>query len=218
MSDIKGKFPNGLAAAMKRRGVGSTKLGKEVGESKQNVTRWANQSRKLPAPVADKMAPVLGVSAAELLLVDAPIRRRAASKPVKLPNAKAQAVNVPLVSWVSAGKFAAQDGVKATEVRKYLVADLSPKGDWIALVVSGNSMDRVAPDGATIFVDRKDTRLKDGDFYVFVLPDGETTFKRYKGGHEIRLQPYSTDPDQETIHPTEGMEVIGRVKRAVLDL
>jgi DNA-binding Xre family transcriptional regulator len=77
MVEIKGKFPNGLDAAMKERGYGSTRLAEEIGSSKQNVTRWANQSRALPPAWADKIAPVLGKTAAELLLVDsAPPERR----------------------------------------------------------------------------------------------------------------------------------------------
>src|ERR1700684_588257 len=102
MADIAGKFPNGLSAAMKREKIGSTRLGQEIGESKQNITRWAKQSRKLPAPVADKMAVVLKTTAAELLLVDSTVRRRASSKPIEILNVSA--VRVPLVSWVSAGK------------------------------------------------------------------------------------------------------------------
>jgi SOS-response transcriptional repressor LexA len=217
MADIKGKFPNGLAAAMKRKKIGSTKIGKLIGTSKQNVTRWANQSRALPAEWADEIAPILETTAAELLLVDASIRRIAASRPIDIP--KAQAVRVPLVSWVSAGKFASQDGIRPADVKKYLVADLSSKGDWIALQVFGDSMDLVAREGAIIFVDRKDNeRLRDNAFYVFVLEDGSTTFKRYRSGSPPKLQPYSRSPDHETQFASDGMKVIGRVKRVVLDL
>lgn len=216
MTETKGKFPNGLASAMKRERIGSTKLAKLIGNSKQNVTRWANQTRALPPEWADKIAPVLKTTAAELLLVDTPVRRQAASAPLKIP--KAQAVRVPLVSWVSAGKFVTQDSVRATDVKRYLVADLSQKGDWIALQVVGDSMDLVARDGAIIFVDRKDERLRDNAFYVFVLEDGSTTFKRFRNGSPPKLQPYSRNPDHETQIATDDMRVIGRVKRTVLDL
>jgi len=72
MPDIKGKFPNALAAFMKREKIGSTKLAGLIGNSKQNITRWANQSRALPPEMADKIAPILKTTAAKLLLVDTP--------------------------------------------------------------------------------------------------------------------------------------------------
>jgi SOS-response transcriptional repressor LexA len=216
MSDIKGKFPNALAALMKREKVGSTKLAGLIGNSKQNVTRWANQSRALPPEWADKIAPVLKTTAAELLLVDIPIRRVASSALVKID--KVQAVRIPMVSWVSAGRFISQDGVNPADVKKYVVTDLNPKGDWIALQVSGDSMDLIAREGAIIFVDRKDDRLRDNGFYVFTLDDGSATFKRYRSGSPPRLQPYSRNPDHETILASDDTRVIGRVKRTMLDL
>jgi phage repressor protein C with HTH and peptisase S24 domain len=69
MADIKGKFPNGLADAMKRKGVGSTALAGLIGDSKQNVTRWANQSRRLTPDTAELMAPHLDTTAAALVLI-----------------------------------------------------------------------------------------------------------------------------------------------------
>ena len=57
---------------MKREKIGSTKLAGLIGNSKQNITRWANQSRALPPEMADKIAPILKTTAAKLLLVDTP--------------------------------------------------------------------------------------------------------------------------------------------------
>jgi SOS-response transcriptional repressor LexA len=216
MTDIKGKFPNALAVLMKREKIGSTKLAGLVGTSKQNITRWANQSRALPPEWADKIAPFLRATAAELLLIDTTIRRVASSASIKID--KMQAVRVPMVSWVSAGKFVSQDSVSSADVQKYIIADLNPKGDWIALQGSGNSMDLIAREGAIIFVDRKDDRLRDNGFYVFALDDGSTTFKRYRSGSPPRLQPYSRNPDHETKLASEDMQVVGRVKRTMLDL
>lgn len=70
-----GKWPNGLAEAMKRKGVGPTALSRAVGTSKQNIDRWAKQQRELTASWAMKLAPHLDTTAAALLLLpdgDAP--------------------------------------------------------------------------------------------------------------------------------------------------
>lgn len=82
-------------------------------------------------------------------------------------------------------------------------------------------MDRVAVDGSTIIVNRRDRRLVSGKFYVFVASDGEATFKRYRANPE-RYVPYSTNPDEEPIYPDierdRGWEVFGRVHRVITDI
>jgi phage repressor protein C with HTH and peptisase S24 domain len=79
-------------------------------------------------------------------------------------------------------------------------------------------MNLVAPDGAYIFVNKADQGLVNDKFYVFGTPEGESTFKRYRTGRPPRLQPYSTNPDHETIIPTGEIALVGRVGRVVLDL
>lgn len=125
---------------------------------------------------------------------------------------------VPVVSWISAGRLAHGGPVtEEDEVRTIAVNDL-PQGDWIALVVEGDSMDRVAPEGSIIIVNRDDRALVHDRFYVFTRDDGEATFKRYRSDPP-RLQPYSTNPDHETVHiRDDGTHVIGRVMRVITDL
>lgn len=204
--------PNNLRKVMERAEKGVSWLADQIGEHRQNVTRWAKGQRKLTVPMAKKIAPLLNSTAGELLQVDIPVPRRTVKK------ARTDGIEIPLISWVSAGKLTRQDGVRPTDIEKYVLADLSPKGDWIALQVVGDSMDLIARDGAVIFVDRKDDRLRDNGFYVFSLDDGSTTFKRYLVGDLPRLQPYSRNPDHETIPATDDMRIIGRVKRTLLDL
>ena len=123
-----------------------------------------------------------------------------------------------LLSWVSAGRLAAQEGVRKSDVRRYVhLADL-PKGDWVVLEVQGDSMDRVAPDGSFICVNLADQRALNDKFYVFSTPEGEATFKRFRTGNPPRLQPFSTNPDHETLQMSDGMLVLGRVGRVINDL
>lgn len=204
--------PNNLRRVMERAGKGVSSLAEQIGTNRQNVTRWAKGQRKLTVPWAKKIAPHLNSTASELLQVEVSAGRKIIKRP------KTEGIEIPLISWVSAGKLSREDGVRSADIEKYLLADLPPKGDWIALQVIGDSMDLVARDGAILFVDRKDDRLRDNGFYVFTLEDGSTTFKRYRAGTPARLQPYSRNPDHETIQTSDDMRVVGRVKRTVLDL
>ena len=125
---------------------------------------------------------------------------------------------VPLVSWVAASAFAdATLGSHiAVEAPTINVSDL-PQGEYIALKVNGDSMNKIAVDGSTIIVRLNDKTLVDRAFYVFMSID-ETTFKRYRSKDgPPRLEPYSTS-DHPTIYPTGPIDVVGRVFRVITDL
>lgn len=206
--DSPAKWPNGLAAALSKArerdpDLGPTKLAKLTKENKQTIDRYIKGERKIPTPVAEKLAPLVDSTVAELLLVD---------------SSGPSFERVPLVSWVEAGRLADQEGITNVDIDKHIVAVDLPKGRWIALRVKGDSMDRLAPDGAIIFVDRSDDNLKEDHFYVFAVGAGAATFKRYRGGKSIRLQPFSNNPDHETIPAPDDLRVVGRVRRVVTDL
>lgn len=126
-----------------------------------------------------------------------------------------------LLSWVGAGQLGPVAPIESIEVVGHIAVDRLPPGDWVALQVEGSSMDRIAVDGSTIIVNRRDRRLVSGKFYVFIAKDGEATFKRYRT-NPPRYAPYSTDPDEETIYPDlepeRDWQVFGRVHRVLTDI
>lgn len=198
---MKVKYPNGLAEAMALRpGITQAQLAKDANTSPQQINRLLRGEREMTALWAERLGPALGVSPEQLVF----------------PGLKR--TRVPVVSWVSAGRMSHQEGVKRADIRKYVLASDLPKGDWIVLEVQGDSMDRIAPDGSLIFVNRDDDRLLNDKFYVFATSEGDATFKRYRTGNPPRLQPFSTNPDHETITPKGEIEVVGRVGRVVNDL
>jgi len=198
--NMKGKFPNGLAEAIERRAISQGDLARAAGTSQQQISKLVQGEREMTALWAEKLAPILKTS------------------PEKLVFPGLRTFRAPLLSWVSASRLAHQEGVRKTDVRKYVhVADL-PKGDWVVLEVQGDSMDRVAPDGSYICVNLADQRVVNDRFYVFCTAEGEATFKRYRSGNPPRLQPYSTNPDHETLQMAGEMLVLGRVGRVIHDL
>ena len=126
---------------------------------------------------------------------------------------------IPMVSMVSAGRMRDQPGVLPSDIEKHIHLDDLPKGDWIALTVDGDSMNRLAPEGSILIVNRADSTLLDGRYYVFALDGGQATFKTYRRDPE-RLQPYSTNPDHMSI-PIEqhaDLYVFGRVRRVIQEV
>jgi len=95
------------------------------------------------------------------------------------------------------------------------------RGDFFALKLEddADSMDRISPPNSVIVVDKADRTLRNGRCYVFSI-DGETTYKMWQEGDPAYLAPFSTNPNHKPIFVKKrrGFDVIGRVKRTVLDL
>ena len=134
----------------------------------------------------------------------------------------ATAVEVRLVSWVSAGHLAQPDAsVSAAEIDyapPVYASDLDPSGDWIALRVDGDSMNRISPQDSIIFVDRRDRRLVPNACYVIGDGNGGATYKRFRPPN--RWEPVSTNPEHKPMDLPIGMEpdIIGRVRKTVLSM
>lgn len=141
--------------------------------------------------------------------------------PQRRADAEPRRAVMPLISWVSAGRLAdVPQPLMEKDARKYDCSDLPP-GDYFALKVRGDSMDRVSPEGSIIIVNRADATLVSGRAYVFSV-GGEVTYKRWRP-RPPRLEPYSTNPMNEPIFidrsdKSKELVVLGRVCRTVLDL
>lgn len=152
-----------------------------------------------------------GLKADEMLAIEA-----ITGLPIPSP---AVATKIPLVDWVSAGRLAEpKSQIPVEDVPLLAFADLGP-GDFFALKVAGNSMDRISPDGSVIVVNRSDRVLVSGKCYVFSVR-GETTYKLWQKDEPSYLAPFSTDAIHKPIFikKMRDLEVIGRVKRTLLDL
>lgn len=162
----------------------------------ENGTRGIQRS-------ADSYAKAYGVSKAWLLTGE--------GSPTPAP-AESNLQRVPVISRTAAGGLEYRQGIHPADIESFLTVSGLGKGDWFALVVDGDSMDRIAPDGSTIFVNRAEFEPMDGKPYIFATPDdNQTTFKLWdENGF---LLPFSMNPDHRPIAIQEnGVRCIGRVR------
>jgi SOS-response transcriptional repressor LexA len=132
--------------------------------------------------------------------------------PEPLPS---DARDVPLLSWISAGAMM-RDDVADEALGALKVASL-PDGDWIALEVRGDSMDRISPPESRILVNRKDKQLVANACYVIDDGEGNATYKRYRP-NPMRFEPVSTNPEHEPIYPDNEPVIVGRVRRSMIEM
>jgi len=165
--------------------------------------------KSLKGDNATKLAEVLGVSVEWLLTGQ--------GEADQVPDfTKGAAVSVPLISWVSAGRMSFPD-ISDDIIGHVEQGGLDPTGDWIALKVVGDSMDRISPPESIIFVDRADKVLVPNACYVISNGDGEATYKRFRS-NPMRFEPVSTNPTHEPIYPTREPLIVGRVKKSTIEM
>lgn len=189
--------PNQIAAVRKRAGLTIDELAERAGLSTTYVWRMERGERNVSLKNLQKLADALGVAPSDLI----------ESKPI---------ADVPILSWVSAGMMA-RDDVQQDVVGEIRMSDLDPRGEWIALRVEGDSMDRISPPGSLILVDLTDKSLVPNACYIITDGDSQATYKRFRS-NPPRFEPVSTNPSHEPIFPDGEPAVIGRVRRSLIDM
>lgn len=135
------------------------------------------------------------------------------------PESDSGGTPVPLLSWVSAGKLVESNAPTPMDNVPVLFFPDLKRGDYFALKVQGDSMDRVSPDGSIIVINRAERSLERGKPYVFSIR-GESTYKVWEPLPQPRLKPLSTNPNHEPIFVDKKAKpfVVGRVRRTFMDL
>lgn len=132
-------------------------------------------------------------------------------------DAPATVTDAPLVSWISAGELS--DQIPITELGDLptvSAVDL-PDGEWFALRVENNSMNKISPPESIIFVNRRDRRLVANACYVIADEQGRATYKRYRPNAKPQFQPVSYE-DVDAPKLEGAITVIGRVRRSMIDM
>lgn len=174
-----------------------------------------NGNRKISKRAAPLYAAAFGHTAGWYLYDNEPTE--VPGDEVALPSASI--LDVPRISWVTAGELGAQDAVlDFSDYPTVQAADL-PTGTYIALQVEAgsNSMNKISPPESVIFVNVADTRLVPNACYIIADEQGRATYKRYRPNMRPVFQPASyEDVDPPTLEGS--IRVVGRVRRSMIDM
>jgi repressor LexA len=196
-----------IAAARNAKGWSQKDLAKKIGTTQQQIARYESGANDVKSSVLLKLSAALGVTVSYLLALD--------DDPSFVSVVSSDTVPVPVLGRIAAGTpraaFSQSDDYHDTQ--RGLVAS-HPNAFW--LVVAGNSMNRLFPEGALVLVD-PDVEVHSGDVGAIFVNGDDATIKRifFEDG-TVRLHPESWDPEyrDRTIDPSDpdapAVRVIGR--------
>lgn len=182
------KYPNKIKNARIDANMTQAELAEKIGVTVQALQNYEYGLRDVRSSTLSKISGVTGKSMSYLLGLDddpefKPIERRVMHR-------------VPVVGRIAAGEAreAIQQANEWHATRDELWRS-HPHAFW--LVVAGNSMNRLFPEGALVLID-PDCEVRDGDVgAVFVNGDDATIKRVYYEPGRVRLHPESYDPEYQ---------------------
>lgn len=188
------------------RGLSQVDLADGIGVGQTTVSSWERGRTECGREWTSRIAQFLRVPLSDIEGADGP-------RPEQL-----RFKEVPLISWVSAGRLGDPGDLVNMSGERLLIADL-PSGEYFATEVRGDSMDRISPETSRLIVNAADRDPKPGKYYIFSLR-GEATYKRFESDPVVRLEPFSTNPANRPLYPKRDTDwsVIGRVVRSYIDM
>lgn len=171
-----------IAEARKALSLSQQQLADRLGTSQPTIQRYESNERDLNSEKLIAMSAALGVTISYLLGFD---------DDQVIPNRAHVMHSVPVLGRIAAGEAIQQAGEwHATRDELWRGHE---RAFW--LVVSGNSMNRLFPEGSLVLID-PDEEVRDGDVgAVFVNGDDATLKRVFFEGETVRLHPESHDAE-----------------------
>lgn len=195
---------NNLQEMRKRAGLTQKQLADKLGVTQQTIWYYESGNRDMKSAVIVDICRALGCSVSELLGIQD-------EQDGLLEVRPSSSHRVPIVGRVAAGE--AKEAIEQSG-RTHPIPDELYEGneDSVWLEVSGNSMNRLFPDGSLVLINLR-AEVKNGDVAAVFVNGDDVTLKRiYFERGAVRLHPVSydveyqdrvideNDPDAPSVH------------------
>ena len=204
-----------LKANIKRlredRGLTQEELAKALGVTRPAVTQWETGWSQPRMGMVEKIAEFFGVSKSEI--IEGPSREQITPPNAIMPNPNPRQASAPLLGGVHAGKAQEPEILDENIPLPWEIAEHHP-GCYF-LLVEGNCMNRVYPEGCHILVD-PNKEPSNGSVAVVSIDGADYVMRRlYRTPRTIVLSPDSFDDGYEDIVITSDsghrVEFVGTV-------
>ena len=199
-------FKDNLKKAREMSGISQAKLATMLNLTQSAVNHWEGGNRQPDIDTINRLADIFGVS------VDFLIGTTTVPDGVVVNRISVMTSKVPVYGRIPAGTpFEAINDI----LDEVFVPDwLARKKDLFGLIVVGDSMNRIVPDGA-IAVLQKTDNLENGEIGAILVNGFDATLKKFfMLTDSIVLEPLSYNPDHKPVVISPGgydVRVIGKL-------
>ena len=171
-----------IAEARIAKGWSQSDLAKKIGTTQQQIARYESGENDVKASIILKLSAALDVTVSYLLGLDS------AARPLPVE------CSAPSVGRIAAGT--PREAVELDGERMWCPPSLAERyPNAFFLKVSGDSMDRVFPDGCWVLVDPDQCEVVSGRRYAVLVNGCDATLKTcYVAGGAVVLHPESANP------------------------
>lgn len=195
-----------IRQARKSLGLNQAALAMRVGVSQPAVANWESGVHDPRRLMLAKLGEALGVSA-EWLAEGA----RSEVERDKQPAAaylRRPVQHVPVIGFRDAARLLSDPAAEPHAAAEDYISVTFGSSKLFALFVTDEAVNLAFPKDTLVVIDYADRRPLDGGFCL-AAPDGAIPILRRWRENPARLEPYSSDPDHETIYLGETWPIIG---------
>lgn len=212
---MKESFPKRFRQVIEQQNITQTELSKKTGITQSSISDWLNGKYSPKQDKIDILSRALNVSPAYLMGWD----EEPEDKVTIIGKADIMKTYKYIPSSVAAGRPENIDGQNYQQISipSSFLGKYSNHSNLIIMKVSGDSMNKIIPDGSLIGILPYETSydIQDGDIVVFNDSSYDYSVKRYyKVDNKIIFKPESTSPIFTDIIydlSEENVEIIGKV-------
>jgi repressor LexA len=180
-----------------------------VNKSQPTILRYeSGKIDKIPTDIIDKLAIILRTTPEYLIGSTDDSRIKSKSNQPTLHIVQSE-LSIPVYGRIFAGApqgleedIEGEFSVPPEIIEEYGIENL------LALKVSGDSMNKVVPEGTTIVVNTKYEPIINGHIYAVITDDNEGTLKRvFQYPHRIRFEPDSYNKEHKPWEWTDDLDI-----------
>lgn len=207
---------------MKELGISQEKLAEKINCTQGAVGHWLNGRRKADLETINTILKAIDLPPLGIGLVNTPIN--AASTQVSVYDEETpledDEIDLPLIKDIELS--AGQGRIASSEIKtkakiRFSKTDLIKQGVSfnyaVCVPVSGNSMEPVIPNKATVGIDTANTNIVDGKIYAVVIENELARVKQlYRlPNNKVRLRSFNRDEYEDEEYSLDDIRVVGKV-------
>ncbi|MEM8987576.1 MAG: helix-turn-helix domain-containing protein [Pseudomonadota bacterium] len=193
-----------IRQARKNIGFSQTDLADRLKVSQPTVANWESGAHDPRRIMQTKIADTLGVKRDWLASGQMDSDN---AKPYSTAYVRRPIIHTPLISWENAAGASANGGFDPYPMAEEFIPVTAKSTNLFALFMEDEAMNLAFPRDTLVVIDYENVKAVDGGF-VLASVQGQAVLRRWRDTPP-RLEPYSSNPNHDTIYADADTQILG---------